>query len=214
MLVAMSESSLPEMLPASPRVARRRQRMREALLTAGARQFAARGVATVSVAALIAEADVSRATFYQFFSSKYSLLEDIINPIFDYAIERVKALAAEPAERALEGIVDVYCTLWREHRGGLLLIPDIDPSNFRRFEDRHRALNEALLRVLAAAEARGLLRNGSAHYSLKVIARTAIPLLRVYDGHPAAETLFRDALRTLLVAAPRSEDDVMHESTI
>ncbi|HEY5624119.1 MAG TPA: helix-turn-helix domain-containing protein, partial [Gammaproteobacteria bacterium] len=66
----------------SPRVARRRRRMREALLTAGARQFAARGVAQVSVEDLLAEADVSRATFYDMFSSKYNLLESILNPIF------------------------------------------------------------------------------------------------------------------------------------
>jgi AcrR family transcriptional regulator len=179
--------------------------MREALLSAGAKQFAARGVATVSVAALIAEADVSRATFYQFFSNKYNLLEDILNPIFDYAIERIHALASESPQRALEGIADVYCTLWREHRDGLLLIPDVDPMSFRRFESRHRALNAALLVVLSAAEAEGLLRNGSAHFSLKVIARTAIPLLRVYDGHPAAERLFRDALLALLTTAAAGE---------
>jgi AcrR family transcriptional regulator len=174
--------------------------MREALLSAGAKQFAARGVATVSVAELIAEADVSRATFYQFFSNKYKLLEDILNPIFDYAIERIGALKADPPRRALEGIADVYCALWREHREGLLLIPDVDPASFRRFESRHRSLNAALLDVLSAAEAEGLLRNGSAHFSLKVIARTAIPLLRVYDGHAAAEQLFRDALLALLMS--------------
>lgn len=175
--------------------------MRETLLSVGAKQFAARGVATVSVAELIAEAGVSRATFYQFFSNKYNLLEDILHPIFDYAIARVEALASVPPGRALEGIVDVYWALWREHRDGLLLIPDVDPASFRRFEGRHRALNAALLAVLSAAEAEGLLRNGSAHFSLKVIARTAIPLLRVYDGHPAAEQLFRDALLALLTTA-------------
>ena len=62
-------------------MARRRRRMREALLTAGARQFVNRGVARVSVEDLLAEADVSRATFYAMFSNKYSLLENILNPI-------------------------------------------------------------------------------------------------------------------------------------
>jgi AcrR family transcriptional regulator len=198
--VSEPETSKPRR--AGSLVERRRQRMRETLLSVGARQFAARGVATVSVAELIAEADVSRATFYQFFSNKYKLLEDILDPIFDYAIARVRALASVPPRHALEGIVDVYWALWREHRDGLLLIPDVDPASFRRFEARHRALNAALLAVLAAAEAEGLLRNGSAHFSLKVIARTAIPLLRVYDGHPAAEQLFRDALRALLTTGP------------
>ena len=98
-------------------------------------------------------------------------------------------------------MVAVYLQLWSSHREGLLLIPVIDQDAFRHFEAQHRALNDAMLDVLTNAERADLLRNGSAQYSLKVIARTAIPLLRVYDGHPGAEGLFRDALRGLLLRA-------------
>lgn len=185
----------------SPRVARRRERMKESLLAAGARQFASRGIGTVSVEELIAEADVSRATFYGFFSSKYSLLEHILNPVFERATEAIRALADKPPEEAIDGLVDVYLELWNAHRDGLLLIPAIDHKVFRHFEAQHRALNDALLDLLSAAERADLLRNGSAQYSLKVIARTAIPLLRVYDGHPGSAALFRDAVRGLLMRA-------------
>jgi len=184
---------------ASPRVARRRERMKQSLLAAGARQFASRGIGTVSVEELIAEADVSRATFYGFFSSKYSLLEHILNPVFERATTAVRALSDRSAPEAVDGLIDVYLELWRDHRDGLLLIPAVDPRTFRHFEKQHRALNDALLDVLRAAERAEILRNGSAQYSLKVIARTAIPLLRVYDDHPAAPAMFRDALRGLLV---------------
>jgi AcrR family transcriptional regulator len=194
-------ASSPKAASRSPRVARRRERMKESLLAAGARQFATRGVGTVSVEELIAEADVSRATFYGFFSSKYSLLENILNPIFDIATRSIRALAQQPAAEALDGLIEVYRSLWEAHRDGLLLIPTIDPRTFRHFEAQHRHLNDAMLEVLTRAEHADLLRNGSAQYSLKVIARTAIPLLKVYDGHPAAAELFRDALRGLLVRA-------------
>src|SRR5437762_8361409 len=90
---------------ASPRVARRRERMRASLLAAGARQFASRGVGPVSVEELIAEADVSRATFYGFFSSKYSLLEGILNPIFDVATRSIQDLASRPADDAVDGLI-------------------------------------------------------------------------------------------------------------
>jgi AcrR family transcriptional regulator len=186
---------------ASPRVARRRERMKESLRAAAARQFASRGVGTVSVEQLLAEADVSRATFYGFFSSKYSLLEDILNPIFEVATNAVRALGSERPAAAVDGLIDIYLELWATHRDGLLLIPSLDQDTFRHFEAQHRTLNTAMLEVLANAERGEHLRNGSAQYSLKVIARTAIPLLRVYDGHPAAAALFRDALRGLLIRA-------------
>jgi AcrR family transcriptional regulator len=185
--------------PASARVARRRERMKASLLAAGARQFLKRGIRTVSVEELLAEADVSRATFYGLFSSKYSLLENILNPIFEIATRSVRDLGDRPPVDGLNGVIDVYWSLWETHRDGLLLIPAIDQDTFRHFEAQHRALNTAMLEVLGNAERADLLRNGSAQYSLKVIARTAIPLLRVYDGHPAAAALFRDALRGLLV---------------
>ncbi len=186
---------------ASDRVQRRRERTRASLLAVGARQFATRGIGPVSVEELIAEADVSRATFYGFFSSKYSLLEGILHPVFDVATEAIRALAARPAAEAIDGLVDVYWSLWTTHREGLLLIPLVDPETFEHFEARHRALHDALLDLLLAVERADLLRNGSAQYSLKVIARTAVQLLRVYDGHPAAAALFRDALRGLLLRA-------------
>ena len=155
----------------------------------------------MSVEELIAEADVSRATFYELFSNKYSLLEEILNPIFELATRAVKALARQSAAEGIDGVIAMYLELWSSHRDGLLLIPALDQDTFRHFETQHRALNNALLAVLTKAERADLLRNGSAHYSLKVIARTAIPLLRVFDGHPAADALFRDALRSLLVRA-------------
>ncbi len=175
--------------------------MRASLLAAGARQFASRGIGPVSVEELIAEADVSRATFYGLFSSKYSLLEGILNPVFDIAIRSIRELSSRPTEDAVDGLIDVYLSLWDTHRDGLLLIPLVDQETFRHFEPQHRALHSALLELLGRVERSELLRNGSAPYSLKVIARTAVQLLRVYDGHPAAAALFRDAMRGLLLRA-------------
>ena len=185
----------------SERVRRRRERTRAALLAVGARQFAQRGIAPVSVEELIAEADVSRATFYAMFSSKYSLLEGILNPIFDIATRRIRALCSRPAAEAVDGLIEVYWSLWTTHRDGLLLIPLVDHETFKHFERQHRALQDALLDLLLGVERADLLRNGSAQYSLKVIARTAVQLLRVYDGHAAAAALFRDAVRGLLLRA-------------
>ena len=186
---------------ASERVQRRRARTRAVLLAVGARQFAKRGIAPVSVEDVIAEADVSRATFYGLFSSKYSLLEGILNPLFELATRRIQELAARPAEEAIDGLVDIYWSLWTTHRDGLMLIPLVDHETFVHFEQQHSALQAALLDLLLAVERADLLRNGSAQYSLKVIARTAVQLLRVYDGHAAAAALFRDAVRGLLLRA-------------
>ena|SRR5689334_17385719 len=67
----------------SSRVQRRSERTRAGLLAVDAQQFAMRATAPVSVEGLIAEADASRAIFYTLFCSRYSLLEGILNPLFE-----------------------------------------------------------------------------------------------------------------------------------
>ena len=186
--------------PSGGRVARRRLRMREALLQAGARQFSLRGIATVSVEDLLEEADVSRATFYDIFRNKNSLLSDIINPILEEAARKIKELEKLPTEQALNEIFKVYLDLWLEHRDGLMLIPLVDANAFEQFQKQHKILNEALLSILIKAEKDNLLRNGSANYSLRILARTAIPLLKVYDGHPSGDALFLGGMKALLVS--------------
>src|SRR5690606_41525413 len=96
---------------ASPRVARRRERMRASLLAAGARQFASRGFRPVSVEELIAEADVSRATFYGLFKNKYKLLDSILHPIFEVATAAIRALTTRPPAERAGGHVGVYRAL-------------------------------------------------------------------------------------------------------
>ena len=81
------------------------------------------------------------------------------------------------------------------------MISSLDLETYKHFAAQHEALNKAMARILVRAESAELLRNGSAQYSLKVIARTAIPLLGVYDGYATAEALFRDALKGLLIRA-------------
>jgi AcrR family transcriptional regulator len=85
---------------------RRRGRDRAALAVA-ARQLAERGIAAVSVEEPIAKADVSRTAFCGLLSSKYSLLEGILNPIFGLATRRIREHPAlqgallDPAAAAL-----------------------------------------------------------------------------------------------------------------
>ena len=110
--------------PRSGKVERRRERRRAALLAAGARQFARRGIDSVSVAEVLADAAVSRASFYEIFYNKYSFLEDILHPIFDIATRAIRELSARPLSEAVDGLVEVYWSLWSSHRDGLLPIHD------------------------------------------------------------------------------------------
>lgn len=182
------------------RVAERRGRVLEGLLAAAGQLLADKGMANVSVEQILLAAGVSRGTFYGFFSGKAELAAAILNPVFEEGTAALEGLADQPPAAIVPGIVDLYLDLWQRRRDALLMIPGVDADTFGRVRDAHVAYTEAMRLALEKAAAAGQLRNGSASYTFKVLTRTAVPLLRVYQDHPDRERLYRESLLALLVA--------------
>ncbi|MFW2405328.1 MAG: TetR/AcrR family transcriptional regulator [Gammaproteobacteria bacterium] len=181
------------------KAAERDSELREKLLQAGAMLFAERGTDAVSVADLIGAAGVSRATFYGFFANKTELAAAILAPVFDAGIEALSALESRAPRDSANGLVSVYLNLWKQHREALLLSANIDADVFAAIQSRHDAFNAYLLDVLRVIESGGLLRNDSAEETLRVIASTAIPLLRAYSHRDRLASIYRESVLGLIL---------------
>jgi AcrR family transcriptional regulator len=172
---------------------------RDKLLKVGTRLFAQRGIANVSVEQLLNGADISRATFYGFFENKSELAAAILIPVFESGADELAKLATLPPRIAATRLIDTYLALWKEHREALLLTVAFDATSFAYIKNKHDAFNSALQDVLDMIEAAGLLRNDSAELTSRVIAKTAIPLLRVYKDSDVLEHLYRESMLALLL---------------
>lgn len=184
-----------------PAVLDRRGQVWTRILDAAGRLMAQHGVAAVSVEQILLAAGVSRGTFYSYCRNKSDLLVALIQPVFEEGTRDLAGLADEPPARVVPGIVALYRSLWQRHRHALLLIPGVDAATFARLRAAHVAYTEAMKAALGRAAASGYLRTGCADYSFRVLARTAVPLLRVYADHPDGERLYTESL-TALLAAP------------
>ena len=119
-------------------------------------------------------------------------------PVFQSgALELAKLSKMRPGD-AEGGLIDVYLFLWRTYRDAVLLTTNLDPAAFAYVRAEHDDFNSALQRVLENIESGGRLRNDSAKLTLAVIARTAIPLLRVYKNSEDPERLYKESMLALL----------------
>ncbi len=180
----------------------RRDQVWEGLLGVAGGLMAEQGVATVSVEQILLAAGLSRGTFYGFCGGKNDLVAAIIKPALEEGAASLEQLATRPAPEIVPAIVSVYEQLWERHRNALLMIPGVTADAFGRIRDGHKAYTDAMHRALVRAEAGGQLRNDSAMDSFRVLTRTAVPLLRVYQDHPDGQRLYRESM-TALLAAPR-----------
>lgn len=180
----------------------RRDQVWEGLLGVAGGLMGEQGVATVSVEQILLAAGLSRGTFYGFCGGKNDLVAAIIKPALEEGAASLEQLATRPAPEIVPAIVAVYEQLWERHRNALLMIPGVTADAFGRIRDAHKAYTDAMHRALARAEAGGQLRNDSAMDSFRVLTRTAVPLLRVYQDHPDGQRLYRESM-TALLAAPR-----------
>jgi AcrR family transcriptional regulator len=183
----------------SRKVANRRSELRLRLLELAAQLFVERGINKVSVEELLDVAGISRATFYGFFASKTELAANVLLPVFDAGIAAL-ATAQPRAPRAIaERLVDLYLQLWREYQHALLLTGQVDSNVYPHIRAQHNLFGEAMQAALAKIAAAGLLRNGSVELSYLVLARTGIPLLRLYSQHPDFERVYRESMLALLL---------------
>lgn len=188
-------------LPGAPgrKAAGRQNRTRERIVLESARLFVARGFAGVSVDEIVAAAGVARSSFYRFFANREEVLAGIIRPVFESGAAAMQALAGEPPHRAVDGVLDMYLSLWAERRDALRLATRLGGTHFRLFEDLHSSYRALLTALMRRVEAEGLLRNDSGDQSARVIARIAVPVLEVYEGDPRLEALFRATMSGMLL---------------
>ncbi len=82
----------------------------------------------LSVAQIIEEAGVSRATFYFYFSSKYGviagMLERIMEEVYDVARPFVESPEGESPEVAMRKGIDAGAALWRKHRPAMRAVAE------------------------------------------------------------------------------------------
>jgi len=183
----------------SAKVVDRRNRLREELLSTAATLFVERGQNNVSVEDLIDAVGISRATFYGFFSSKSELAASILEPVFTSGIEALAATTARRPRILVRQLVEMYPRLWHQHQHALLLTSQFDESVFPFIEKQHQEFGEAMMKLLKLIEAAGLLRNGNAALTYMVLAKTGIPLLRLYHDQPDFEQVYCESMLALLV---------------
>jgi AcrR family transcriptional regulator len=183
--------------PRSPRVAQRRERMRQNVLRVGARMFLDRGIDNVSVEEILEAADLARSTFYSFFTSKRDLLFHILDPVFQSGVAHMRALKGLAPADVVYGIIDMYPMLWE--RCGEALFLRVGHDEFKLIEKTHNQFVESMERLLRDVEAAGILRNRSAAYTHRLIARCAIDVVRVYRNDADFKRLYRTTMEGMLL---------------
>lgn len=92
----------------------------ESILTATARLLASQSFNDISVAQILTEAKVSRATFYFYFASKFSvlsgLLESAMSDIFDTVQPFLARSPEDPPTVALQRSIGDVTRAWHRHR--------------------------------------------------------------------------------------------------
>lgn len=188
---------------------------RERLLAAASGLFYAKGITSVGVGRIVAEANVTLATFYRHFPGKEDLVVAYLGRAHDLIAERADALAAEASGRELVRLVgaDVVGQFSRPGFRGCAFLNAAsefeDPeSPVRRVVAEHREWYFALLRDAFAVAGHARPANAARHF---VMLRDGAMSAAYLDTTMVANRTFRRGVDGLLAsidfAGPDSPDD-------
>jgi AcrR family transcriptional regulator len=96
----------------------------EATILAATERLLERGpLSQLSVAGILEESGISRATFYFYFSSKFAVVTSLLTKLYDDMFEVVQPYVArdesKPPDAALREALDAGAALWGSHRAAL-----------------------------------------------------------------------------------------------
>ncbi len=183
----------------SAKVASRRSEVRERLLETGAQLFASRGLGSVSVEELLDAVGISRATFYGFFANKSELAAAVMLPVFASGTAALARKQPQDPRAKAERLIDMYLELWDKHREALLLTSMVDSTVFPLIRKPHDEFGVAIRDMLQPVADAGLLRIADVNLTYRVLAKTGIPLLRLYQSLPDFKSVYREAMLALLL---------------
>ena len=127
-------------------------------------------------------AEIARSSFYRFFPNREEVLASTSGPSSSRASTPWRPSPGVRPRQIMDGIFDMYLTLWAASPDALRLATRMGGSYFRLFQDVHTRYRQALTDLLGRVESTGILLNDNGDYSARLIARTAVPVLEVYAG--------------------------------
>jgi AcrR family transcriptional regulator len=182
----------------SPRVARRRVRIRERILSTAATLFAAHGVDQVTLTDITEAADVSRGNLYSHFDSKEALVHAICQPAMAYSMEQIRKLDGLPPAEAIEGLLRIHAEVWRKFPDVLLVMYQLKDTTTGEGGSEHQPHSHNDLTVFRQAADMNLLRM-EPELAIKVVDTIGIPLLGLAQEAPNPDTFFVKSMLRLLL---------------
>ena len=183
----------------SSKVRHRQDRTRRLLLQKSAQLFIERGFENVSVEDILAATGIARSSFYRFFSNRESLLAELVRPVFRRGVAELKAITDESPRQIMVGIFEAYLVLWELNANALRVATRVGGVYFSLFEEDHAEFRSELVQLVRRVEPAGILLNGDADYSGRLIARVAVPILEVFSASADIRKLFIAAMAGLLL---------------
>jgi AcrR family transcriptional regulator len=185
---------------ASPLAGNQRQQLtRQRIIDAATSLFIRRGVAAVSVEDILLEVDLSRGTFYKYFSSKEDVLKAIIIPVFENLINRFSLLGSAHESIIFEEVLHSYFQQWQTNSGALVLAFNIGPANFSLVHTHHDRYVELLNNLIGRMHGLNLLRLDEPAFSSILIARCVVPVLQSLQKSRNLESDFIATMQGMLL---------------
>lgn len=187
------------------RTDRRRERSRRALLDAGRRVIAEKGVAALTVGDVTEAADVGRGSFYNHFEDKADLVAEVAREIITEVAERAVVPPAEREDPAVHASTadQRFLAIAHEDPAAARLIVKL-ASDSAVFEDAVRPYARAILEAGIGA---GRFSIADLDMALLVLQSSALAVLRAMVDGEASPAAAESHAASMLVLFGLSHDE-------
>jgi AcrR family transcriptional regulator len=191
------------------RFEKRKGETRARILDTARRIIAERGGRDLSMEEVCARADISRATLYNHFDGRESLLDAVLGLMYEECAAEIGRLSGDPDGVTIAGISSLCVRLWEGHRELFgLFEADSRLAGKGRVGDTHDLLMESFMDLFARLPGQERLRLGDPRETGMLVYRTFTPLLDALEERETYRDLFTDIVSSIVYTDQRRSTQI------
>lgn len=182
----------------SPRIARRREKTRGAILLESSRLFSSLGIEATRFEDIANAADVARGTLYSFFKNKESLIDELILNIQQKLIAGIESIKTiEPSSR-MDALFNIYLDLWESNPDALLILDQTRQKLKLKHKEYASLLKTKMEEIFSSME--NHLRSRDSKLSMELFSSTSVRSLKIFSVKKDYRDMFKEHFKALLLS--------------
>jgi AcrR family transcriptional regulator len=149
---------------------------------------------------LIAEkVDITRTTLYTYFKNKTEIIESIIKPVMEEALQKISQIDSKNSKNAVRELLALYFDLYSKFPSEMKLSYRVQHIKMDQLIQLHMEFINLVINIFNETNREGILRCEDSIKGARLLSSVGVPTMEILEKNEQAKKLFIQSMEAFLL---------------